>query len=96
MNIQPLYDRILVQTIIEESDKKFGSIIIPDVATEKPIKGIVVAVGTGRLNGSENLIPLQVKVEDKVLYSKYGGSEIKIEGEDFLLMREDDILAVIT
>ena len=96
MNIRPLYDRILVQTIVEESDKKYGSIIIPDMATEKPIKGIVVAVGAGRLNRSENLIPLQVKVGDKVLYSKYGGSEIKVEGEDFLLMREDDILAVIT
>ncbi len=94
MNIRPLQDRILVQPIREKEVRK-GGIIIPDSAKEKPIEGRVKAVGEGKVGDDGKRIQLDVKVGDKVLYSKYGGTEIKIEGEDFLLMREDDILGVV-
>jgi chaperonin GroES len=94
MNIRPLQDRILVQPIREKEVRKSG-IIIPDSAQEKPIEGRVKAVGAGKVGDDGKRVALDVKVGDKVLYSKYGGTEIKIEGDDFLLMREDDILGIV-
>lgn len=94
MNIRPLQDRILVQPILEKDVRK-GGIIIPDSAKEKPIEGRVKAVGKGKIGEDGKAIKLEIKVGDKVLYSKYGGTEIKIDGEDYLLMREDDVLGVI-
>ncbi|HAK37320.1 MAG: co-chaperone GroES [Nitrospinaceae bacterium] len=94
MNIRPLQDRILVQPILEKEVRK-GGIIIPDSAKEKPIEGRVKAVGKGKIGEDGKAIKLEIKVGDKVLYSKYGGTEIKIDGEDYLLMREDDVLGVI-
>ena len=94
MNIRPLQDRILVQPILEKEVRK-GGIIIPDSAKEKPIEGRVKAVGKGKTGDDGKPIKLEIKVGDKVLYSKYGGTEIKIDGDDYLLMREDDVLGVI-
>jgi chaperonin GroES len=94
MKIRPLQDRILVQPIREKEVRKSG-IIIPDSAQEKPIEGRVKAVGAGKVGEDGKRVKLDVKVGDKVLYSKYGGTEIKIEGDDFLLMREDDILGIV-
>jgi chaperonin GroES len=94
MKIRPLQDRILVQPIREKEVRKSG-IIIPDSAQEKPIEGRVKAVGAGKVGEDGKRVALDVKVGDKVLYSKYGGTEIKIEGDDFLLMREDDILGIV-
>ena len=94
MNVKPLGDRVLVQPIAEGEVKK-GGIIIPDTAKEKPQEGKVVALGTGKRDEDGKLIPLQVKKGDRVLISKYGGTEIKIDGKDYLIMREDDILGVI-
>ena len=94
MNIRPLQDRIMVQPILEKEVRK-GGIIIPDSAKEKPIEGRVKAVGKGKIGDDGKHIKLEIKVGDKVLYSKYGGTEIKIDGEDYLLMREDDVLGVI-
>jgi len=95
MKIRPLHDRIIVRRM-EEERKSAGGIVIPDSATEKPIQGEVVAVGNGKLLENGELRPLDVKVGDKVLFSKYGGTEVKIEGEELLVMREDDITGVIT
>jgi chaperonin GroES len=94
MKIRPLQDRILVQPIREKEVRKSG-IIIPDSAQEKPIEGRVKAVGAGKVGEDGKRVKPDVKIGDKVLYSKYGGTEIKIEGEDFLLMREDDILGIV-
>ncbi len=94
MKIRPLQDRILVQPIRDKEVRKSG-IIIPDSAQEKPIEGRVKAVGAGKVGEDGKRVKLDVKVGDKVLYSKYGGTEIKIEGEDFLLMREDDVLGIV-
>jgi chaperonin GroES len=94
MKVKPLGDRVLVQPVKEEEVKK-GGIIIPDTAKEKPQEGKVVAVGTGKRDDDGKLIPFEVKKGDRVLISKYGGTEIKIDGEDYLIMREDDILGVI-
>jgi len=94
MKIRPLQDRILVQPIRDKEVRKSG-IIIPDSAQEKPIEGRVKAVGAGKVGDDGKRVALDVKVGDKVLYSKYGGTEIKIEGEDYLLMREDDVLGVV-
>ena len=94
MKIRPLHDRILVQPISEKEVRK-GGIIIPDSAKEKPIEGRVKAVGTGKVREDGKKTPLEVKVGDKVLYSKYAGTEIKVDNEDFLLMREDDILGIV-
>ena len=94
MNIVPLQDRVLVQPILEKEVQK-GGIIIPDSAKEKPIEGRVKAVGEGKLNENGSRTKLAVKVGDKVLYGKYAGTEIKVDGEDYLLMREDDILGII-
>lgn len=94
MNVKPLGDRVLVQPIEQEEVKK-GGIIIPDTAKEKPQEGKVVAVGTGKRDEDGKLIPFEVKKGDRVLISKYGGTEIKIDGKDYLIMREDDILGLI-
>jgi chaperonin GroES len=94
MKIRPLHDRILVQPILESEVRK-GGIIIPDSAKERPIEGRVKAVGKGKIGDDGKPVALEVKVGDKVLYSKYGGTEIKVDGEDYLLMREDDILGIV-
>jgi chaperonin GroES len=94
MSVKPLGDRVLVQPIEQEEVKK-GGIIIPDTAKEKPQEGKVVALGTGKRDEDGKLIPFEVKKGDRVLISKYGGTEIKIDGKDYLIMREDDILGVI-
>ena len=94
MKIRPLQDRVLVQPILEKEVQK-GGIIIPDSAKEKPIEGRIKAVGEGKLNDDGKRSKLSVKVGDKVLYGKYAGTEIKLDGDDYLLMREDDILGVI-
>jgi len=94
MNVKPLGDRVLVQAIEQEEQKK-GGIIIPDTAKEKPQEGRVIALGTGKRDDEGKLIPFEVKKGDRVLISKYGGTEIKIDGKDYLIMREDDILGVI-
>ncbi len=94
MKIRPLQDRVIVKRIAEEEKSK-GGIIIPDTAKEKPQEGKVVAVGKGKLNDDGKLITLDVKVGDKILFGKYSGSEIKLNGEEHLIMREDDILGVV-
>jgi chaperonin GroES len=94
MSVKPLGDRVLVQPV-EDQEVKKGGIIIPDTAKEKPQEGKVIAVGTGKRDDNGKLIPFEVKKGDRVLISKYGGTEIKIDGKDYLIMREDDILGVI-
>ncbi|MGA2138054.1 MAG: co-chaperone GroES [Verrucomicrobiia bacterium] len=94
MNVKPLGDRVLVQPV-EESEVKKGGIIIPDTAKEKPQEGKVVALGTGKRDDDGKLIPFTVKKGDRVLISKYGGTEIKIDGKDYLIMREEDILGIL-
>jgi chaperonin GroES len=94
MAIRPLHDRILVKRVKEEETTK-GGIIIPDTAKEKPIEAKVVAVGTGRILDSGEVRPLAVKKGDLVLFGKYGGTEVKIDGEEHLILREDDILGII-
>ncbi len=94
MKVKPLHDRILVQRIEEEERTKSG-IIIPDTAKEKPIMGKVIAVGDGRILENGQKVPLSVKEGDRVLFGKYAGTEVKIEGEEYLIMREDDVLAII-
>jgi chaperonin GroES len=94
MKLKPLQDRVLVKRLEEEEVTK-GGIIIPDTAKEKPIKGEVVAVGPGKANDEGKVIKLSVKKGDKVLFNKYAGTEIKIDGVEHLVMREDDILAII-
>ena len=94
MKLKPLHDHILVERIEEEMKK--GGIIIPDTAKEKPIEGIVTAVGSGKSEGEgKKKTPLEVKEGDKVLFSKYAGTEINIEGEEHLIMKEEDIIAII-
>jgi len=94
MRIRPLQDRVIVKRI-EEEEKTKGGIIIPDTAKEKPQEGKVVAVGKGKVNDDGKLTPLDVKVGDKILFGKYSGTEIKLNGEEHLIMREDDILGVV-
>jgi chaperonin GroES len=94
MRIRPLHDRIIVKRT-EEEEKTKGGIIIPDTAKEKPVEGKVIAIGEGRIKKDGTKIPLEVKVGDRVLFTKYGGTEVKIDGEEHLMMREDDILAII-
>jgi chaperonin GroES len=94
MNIRPLHDRILVKRL-EEEQKTKGGIIIPDTAKEKPMEGEIVAVGKGKIAEDGKLIKLDVAAGDKVLFSKYAGTEVKIDGTDYLIMREDDILGII-
>ncbi len=95
VKVKPLADRVVVKRLEEEEAKTPSGIIIPDTAKEKPQKGVVVAVGPGRIDENGKRVPMEVKVGDKVLFAKYAGSEVKIEGEEYLIMREDDILAII-
>lgn len=95
MKLTPLYDRVVVKPALPEEVTK-GGIIIPDTAKEKPQQGEVVAVGKGKLTEDGKLIPLQVKVGDQVLFGKYAGTEVSIDGEEYLIMRESDIYAIIT
>jgi len=94
MNLRPMQDRIIVKRVDEET-KTAGGIFIPDTAKEKPQQGEVVAVGKGKKTEDGKIIPMDVKVGDKVLFGKYSGTEIKLEGQDYLIMREDDILGVV-
>jgi chaperonin GroES len=94
MKIRPLYDRILVKRL-EEQTKTAGGLFIPDSAKEKPLEALVVAVGNGKVQEDGKLRKLEVKAGDKILFSKYSGSDIKIDGAEHLILREDDILAVI-
>ena len=94
MKIRPLNDRLLVKRLEEEA-KTAGGIIIPDSAKEKPAEGQVVAVGPGKLNDKGDRVALQVKAGDRVLFSKYGGTDVRLDGEDYLIMREDDSLGVV-
>lgn len=94
MKLRPLQDRILVQRVEEETTTK-GGIIIPDTAKEKPAEGKVVAVGNGKLGDDGKRIALEIKKGDRILFGKYSGTEVKIEGEEYLIMREDDVLGVI-
>jgi chaperonin GroES len=94
MKIRPLQDRIIVKRV-EEEEKTKGGIIIPDTAKEKPIEGKVIAVGNGKVQEDGKVRPLDVKAGDRILFSKYAGTEIKIDGEEHLIMREEDILGVI-
>jgi chaperonin GroES len=94
MKVKPLNDRVLVQRL-EEAQVTKGGIFIPDTAKEKPVEGKVIAVGPGKVNDQGNRMPLNVKEGDRILFGRYAGSEIKVEGEDYLMMREDDILAIV-
>ena len=94
MNIRPLHDRIIVERLEEETMTASG-IIIPDSAKEKPQEGTVIAVGKGKVTEDGKVLPLDVKVGDKVLFGKYSGTEVKLDGKEFLMMREDDVLGVV-
>ncbi len=94
LKIRPLQDRVIVQRV-EEEEKTKGGIIIPDTAKEKPQEGKVIAVGKGKVSDDGKVIPLDVKAGDRILFGKYSGSEVKLGGEEYLIMREDDILGVI-
>ena len=94
MTVRPLRDRILVERIDEAEQRSVGGIIIPDTAKEKPQQGRVVAVGKGRVNDKGEVFPLDVKEGDTVLFGKYAGTEIKIEGREYLIVREDEVLGV--
>ncbi|WJW75283.1 co-chaperone GroES [Thiohalobacter sp. IOR34] len=94
MNIRPLHDRVIIKRM-EEERTTAGGIVIPDTAAEKPVRGEVIAVGNGKILENGEVRPLDVKVGDKVLFGKYAGTEVVVEGEDLLVMREEDIMAVI-
>ncbi|HHC72341.1 MAG TPA: co-chaperone GroES [Thiotrichales bacterium] len=94
MNIRPLHDRVVIRRTEEEHTTP-GGIVLPDTATEKPIQGEVIAVGNGRILDNGEVRPLDVKVGDKVLFGKYAGTEVKLDGEELLVMREEDIMGVI-
>ena len=94
MKIRPLQDRILIRRVDEE-DKTAGGIIIPDSAKEKPQEGVVVATGKGRVKDDGSVIPLDVAEGDRVLFGKYGGTDVTLDGEDYTILREDDVLAIV-
>jgi len=94
MNFKPLYDKVLVKRVEAVTKTKSG-LYIPDTAKEKPLEGVIVALGTGKVTESGTVLPLTVKLDDKVLFGKFSGSEIKVDGEEFLLMREDEILGIM-
>ena len=94
MKIRPLHDRVIVKRLEEERTSP-GGIVIPDSAAEKPVQGKIVAVGKGKILENGSVRPLDVKVGDKILFGKYGGTEVKVDGEDLLVMREEDVMAVI-
>jgi chaperonin GroES len=94
MNIRPLYDRLVVKRI-EEQETKVGGLFIPDSAKEKPQEGLVVAVGKGKRMEDGKVVPLDVQKGDKILFGKYSGSEIRLDGEEYLIMREDEVLGIV-
>ncbi|HFE52810.1 MAG TPA: co-chaperone GroES [Bacteroidetes bacterium] len=94
MNIKPLADRVVVRPL-EPEEKKQGGIIIPDTAKEKPQQGEVVAVGPGKVDNNGKRVPMEVKVGDRVLFGKYAGTEVELDGQEYLIMREGDILAIV-
>jgi len=94
MKIRPLHDRVIVKRLDEERTSP-GGIVIPDTATEKPIQGKVIAVGKGKILEDGKVRPLDVKVGDKILFGKYSGTEVKVDGDDYLVMREEDVMAII-
>ena len=94
MNLRPLHDRVIIKRMEEERTSP-GGIVIPDTAAEKPVRGEVVAAGNGKHNENGEIVPMDVKVGDKVLFGKYSGTEVKVDGEELLVMREEDIMAVI-
>jgi chaperonin GroES len=94
MNVRPLHDRIIVRRL-EEGEQQIGGIIIPDSAKEKPQEGEVVSVGKGKSNDEGKVFPLDVKAGDRVLFGKYSGTEIKLDGEEFLIMREEEVLGIV-
>jgi chaperonin GroES len=94
MNFTPLHDRVAIKPMDQE-EKTLGGIIIPDTAKEKPMQGKVIAVGKGAKDKDCNIIPLDVKVGDKVLYGKWGGTEVKVNGQEFIIMKESDIMGII-
>ncbi len=94
MDIRPLHDRLVVQRL-EEGEQKIGGIIVPDTAKEKPQRGTVLAVGKGKVNDNGKRVPLDVRAGDQILFGKYAGQEIKLDGEEYFIMKEDDVLAVI-
>ena len=92
--LRPLHDRVLVKRL-EEGEEKHGRLIIPDTAKEKPQEGQVIAVGTGKVNDDGKNVPLAVKAGDRILFGKYSGSEVKLDGEEYLIMKEDDVLGIL-
>jgi chaperonin GroES len=94
MKIRPLHDRVIVRRL-EEERKTAGGIVIPDTAAEKPVRGEIVAVGNGKILENGDVRPLDVKTGDKVLFGKYSGTEVKVDGEELVVMREDDVMAVL-
>ena len=94
MNFKPLHDRVLVQRL-EQENKTSSGIIIPDTAKEKPMQAIVIAVGSGIKDNKGNVSPLEVKIGDKILFAKWGGTEVKLEGIEYLIMKESDILGIL-
>jgi chaperonin GroES len=94
MKIRPLHDRVIVKRLEEERTSP-GGIVIPDTAAEKPIQGKIIAVGKGKILEDGNVRPLDVKVGDKILFGKYSGTEVKVDGDDLLVMREEDVMAII-
>src|SRR3984893_5363889 len=96
MNIRPLYDRIVVKRVETEAEKTHGGLYIPDSAKEKPQEGEVVSVGKGKRLEDGKIVPLDVQPGDRILFGKYSGSEIKLDGEDYMIMREDEVLGILT
>lgn len=94
MTLKPLGDRVVVKAI-EQEERTAGGIVLPDTAKEKPQQGEVIAVGTGKLLDNGERVPLEVKAGDRVIYAKYGGTEIKVKGEEYLILRDSDILAIV-
>jgi chaperonin GroES len=94
MDVRPLHDRVIVRRL-EEGEQKIGGIIIPDSAKEKPQRGEVIAAGNGRVNDEGQRVPLDVKAGDQILFGKYTSQEVKLDGEEYLIMREDEVLAII-
>ena len=94
MKVRPLHDRVIVKRLEEERTSP-GGIVIPDTAAEKPVQGKIIAVGKGKILENGSVRPLDVKVGDKILFGKYGGTEVRVDGEDLLVMREEDVMAVI-
>ena len=95
IKVRPLHDRIIVQRLEDEEEQQVGGIIIPDTAKEKPQQGKVVAVGKGKVKADGGIQPMDVKAGDTILFGKYSGQEIKLDGDDYLIMREDEVLGVV-